>query len=211
MANIFDAINLAMQICWDERYGYHLGGHCASFNDGCDCGGLIFHCLHDAGFPGIPDTSPGVHNMGPYLIQAGFTELPYDRNTFVPQDGDIVTMYNPNVTPHRGHAFFYTENVRAYTDYTAVSNRIANVRHVKVEASENRGHLGPGDSTNGPNGAYWEVWCHAYYNFVNHSSYPNDDMVKVYRIGGTKTNKWMLFQWPENKKRPLPFDPNLLL
>ena len=206
MANIFDAINLAMQICFDERYGYRLGGHCASFNDGCDCGGLIFHCLHAVGFTSIPDISPGVHNMGPYLIQAGFTELPYDRNTFVPQDGDIVTMYNP---PH-GHAFFYTENVRAYTDYTAVSNRIANVRHVKVEASIDRGHPAPGDSTNGPNGAYWEVWCHAYYNFVDHSTYPNDDMVKVYRIGGTKTNKWMFFQWPEHKKRPLPFNPNML-
>lgn len=210
MANIFDAINLAMSICWDERYGYRIGGHCASFNDGVDCGGLVFHCLHAAGFPGIPDTSPGVHNMSPYLIAAGFTELPYDRNTFVPQDGDIITMYNPNVSPHIGHTFFYAENIRAYTDAGADSDHIGNVAHAKVEASQDRGHTAPGDSRKNGTGAYWEVWCHAYYNLVDHSRYPNDSMIKVYRIGGYKTNKWLLFQFDQRKKHPLPFNPNML-
>lgn len=211
MGNVFDAINYAMAICWNENYGYRLGGHAASYTDGVDCGGLVFHCLNRAGFTGIPDTSPGVHNMGPYLVNAGFTELSYDRNTFVPQDGDIFTMYNPNVTPHKGHTFFYTENIRAYTDYTATSDHIGNVQHAKVEASDTRGHEAPGDSRRNGTGAYWEVWCHAYYQLIDHSTYPNDSMVKVYRIGGVKLNKWLLFSWNNNKKRPLPFDPNLLL
>lgn len=211
MANIFDAIDKAMAICWDERYGYNWGGHCASFTDGCDCGGLIFHCLNAVGFPGIPDTSPGVHNMYPYLLNAGFTEVPYNRNTFVPKDGDIITMYNPNVSPHLGHAFFYTEKVRAYTDYTAVSNNIGIVNHVKVEASSDRGHSAPGDSTNGANGAYWEVWVHAYYNLIDHSSYPNDNMVRVFRIDGAhRMPKFLFFSFDEHKKHPLPLPPILL-
>lgn len=211
MPNIFDAIDYAMAICWNENYGYRIGGHAASYNDGTDCCGLVFHCLHQAGFPGIPDTSPGVHNMHPYMINAGFTEIPYDRTTFVPQDGDIITMYNPNVSPHIGHTFFYAENIRAYTDANAYSDHIGNVQHAKVEASDTRGHSGPGDSRRNGTGAYWEVWCHAYNNLIDHSRYPNDSMVKVYRIGGYKSNKWLLFQWPDqHKKHPLPFNPNML-
>jgi hypothetical protein len=148
--------------------------------------------------------------MSPYLIAAGFTELPYDRNTFVPQDGDIITMYNPNVSPHIGHTFFYAENIRAYTDAGADSDHIGNVAHAKVEASQDRGHTAPGDSRKNGTGAYWEVWCHAYYNLVDHSRYPNDSMIKVYRIGGYKTNKWLLFQFDQRKKHPLPFNPNML-
>lgn len=205
MANIFDAIDYAMRICWDEGYGYRIGGHAASYADGVDCGGLVFHCLHLAGF-NIPDTSPGVHNMGPYLISEGFTELAYDRNTFVPQDGDIFTMYNPP----DGHTFFYCENIRAYTDANANSDNIGNVRHAKVEASSTRGHTAQGDSRKNGTGAYWEVWCHAYNNLVDHTTYPQDSMVKVYRIGGVKTNKFMLFQWDQHRKKPLPFNPNWL-
>lgn len=214
MANVFDAINLAMQICWDERYGYNYGGHAASFANGVDCGGLVFHCLHAAGFSGIPDVSPGVRNMASYLINAGFTQLPYDRNTFVPQDGDIFCCFHPDDPEDpgddaHGHTFFYCENIRAYTDPNANSDNIGNVRHAKVEASSTRGHAGQGDSRKNGTGAYWEVWCHAYNSLVDHSRY-NDNDVKVYRIGGTKTNKWMLFQWPDHKKHPLPFNPNML-
>lgn len=206
MANIFDAINLAMQVCWNENYGYRVGGHAASYTDGVDCGGLVFHCLNRAGFTGIPDTSPGVHNMGPYLVNAGFTELTYDSNTFIPQDGDIFTMYNP---PH-GHTFFYCENIRAYTDPNAYSDNIGNVVQAKVEASWNRGHTAPGDSRRNGTGAYWEVWCHAYNELIDRQDYPQDSMVKVYRIGGVKLNKWLLFSWSSNRKHPLLFDPNLL-
>lgn len=214
MANIFDAINYAMQICWDEGYGYRYDGHAASYADGVDCGGLVFHCLHRAGFPGIPDTSPGVRNMANYLINAGFTQLPYDRNTFVPQDGDIFCCFHPNnpddpADNAHGHTFFYCEHIRAYTDANANSDHIGNVAHAKVEASNTRGHAGQGDSRKNGTGAYWEVWCHAYNSLVDHSTY-NDSDVKVYRIGGTKANKWMLFQWPEHKKHPLPFNPNML-
>lgn len=210
MANIFDAIDYAMQICWNENYGYRIGGHAASYNDGVDCGGLVFHCLHRAGFSGIPDTSPGVHNMGPYLVNAGFTELAYDSSTFIPQDGDIFTMYNPNVTPHEGHTFFYCENIRAYTDPNANSDHIGNVQHAKVEASSSHGHTAPGDHRKNGTGAYYEVWCHAYNNLIDRTTYPQDSMVKVYRIGGVKTNKFMLFQWDQRKKHPLPINPEWL-
>ena len=215
MPNIFDAINYAMQICWDERYGYRYSGHAANPNDGVDCGGLVFHCLNRAGFPGIPDTSPGVRNMANYLINAGFTQLPYDRNTFVPQDGDIFCCYHPGdpddpEDERHGHTFFYAENIRAYTDPSAVSANISNVAHAKIEASGTRGRPGPGDSRQNGTGAYNEVWCHAYASIVNHNTYA-DSEVKVYRIGGSRINKWMLFNFQDRKKHPLPFNPNLLI
>lgn len=215
MPNIFDAIDYAMQICWDEGYGYRYGGHAASYSDGVDCGGLVFHCLNRAGFPGIPDASPGVRNMANYLINAGFTQLPYDRNTFVPQDGDIFCCFHPNnpddpADNAHGHTFFYCQNIRAYTDPNANSDNIGNVQHAKVEASSTRGHAGQGDSRKNGTGAYWEVWCHAYNSLVDHSTY-NDNDVKVYRIGGTRFNKYLMFSWDQSKKHPLPFNPNLLL
>lgn len=214
MANIFDAIDYGINICFDERYGYRYSGHAANPNDGVDCGGLVFHCLNRAGFPGIPDTSPGVRNMGPYLIRAGFTELPYDRNTFIPQDGDIFCCFHPDnpddpADNAHGHTFFYAENIRAYTDPNANSNNIGNVAHAKVEASQTHGHKAPGDHRKNGTGAYYEVWAHAYNQLVDHARYL-DSEVKVYRIGGTRVNKWVLFSWQDKKKRPLPFDPNLI-
>lgn len=214
MANIFDAIDYAMQICWNEGYGYRYGGHAASYADGVDCGGLVFHCLHRAGFPGIPDSSPGVRNMASYLINAGFTQLPYDRNTFVPQDGDIFCCFHPDNPDDpeddaHGHTFFYCENIRAYTDANANSDNIGNVAHAKVEASGKRGHPGQGDSRRNGTGAYWEVWCHAYNNLVDHSRYA-DSEVKVYRIGGSRINKWMLFNFQDRKKFHANINPNML-
>lgn len=214
MPNIFDALDYAATICWDERYGYKYGGYCQSFAAGCDCGGLVFHSLNHVGF-NVPNTSPGVRNMGPYLINAGFTQLAYDRNTFIPMDGDIFCCFHPDNPDDpeddaHGHTFYYAENIRAYTDPNANSDNIGIVQHAKVEASNTRGHAAQGDSRKNGTGAYWEVWVHAYNNLVDHSRY-TDSEVKVYRIGGTRFNKYMLFQWPSNKKHPLPFNPNLLL
>lgn len=214
MANIFDAIDYAMQICWDEGYGYRYGGHAASYADGVDCGGLVFHCLNRAGFTGIPDTSPGVRNMHTYLVNAGFTELAYDRNTFAPQDGDIFCCFHPNNPDDpsdnaHGHTFFYCENIRAYTDANANSDNIGNVAHAKVEASSTRGHAGQGDSRKNGTGAYWEVWCHAYNSLVDHSTY-NDSDVKVYRIGGFKNKIPILFTYEDFKKHHSLIYPNML-
>lgn len=173
--SMMQAITLAQQICWDEGYGYRLGGHAASHADGVDCGGLVFHCLHHAGF-NVNDTSPGTRNMVSILSGIGFNILPYDRNTFQPQPGDIFIMN----TTGSGHTFFYMENIPHYSDYSADSDNITNTGACKVEASSSRGHTGQGDSRKNGTGAYWEVWSHAYYNLVDPSTY-QDSEVKVAR------------------------------
>ena len=39
------AIDQAMAICWDEDYGYRLGGMALSYADGVDCSGLVGRVL----------------------------------------------------------------------------------------------------------------------------------------------------------------------
>ena len=73
------AIDQAMAICWDEGYGYRLGGMALSHADGVDCSGLVGRVLHDNGF-GYPSYHVGTINMGPYLIASGFTEYNYSSN-----------------------------------------------------------------------------------------------------------------------------------
>ena len=170
--SMLQAVNLAQQICWDEGYGYRLRGHAASHADGVDCGGLVFHCLHNAGFS-VADTSPGVSNMENILRGIGFTILPYDRLTFLPKPGDIFIM---NTTGH-GHTFFYMEDIPHYSDYNADSTNITSSGPCKVEASSSRGHTGQGDSQKNGTGAYWEVWSHAYWSIVDHSTYADNEVV----------------------------------
>lgn len=168
------ALSLAQQICWDEGYGYRLGGHAASYSDGVDCGGLVFHCLHHAGY-NVADTSPGTSNMGAILRGIGFTEIPYSA-TYVPKHGDIVVM---NTTGH-GHTTFICENIRAYTDPGADSANIGVIPLAKVEASSSRGHTSQGDSKKNGTGAYWEVWCHKYNNLYDPDTYSPSE-VFIYR------------------------------
>ena len=175
------AIDQAMAICWDEGYGYHLGGMAHSYADGVDCSGLVGRVLHDNGF-GYPSYHVGTINMGPALISAGFTEYNY-TSSFQMQSGDIVVMNHLDMTG--GHTFFYVEDIRAYTDYSADSANIGIVHKAKVEASSSRGHTAQGDHRKNGNGAYWEVWCHAYSVLINGYDWTDPgDTVRVYRYPG---------------------------
>lgn len=178
------AIDQAMAICWDEGYGYNLGGMAQSHAAGVDCSGLIGRVLHDNGF-NYPSYHVGTINMGPYLIAAGFTEYNY-TSSFQMQSGDIVVMNHLDMTG--GHTFFYVEDIRAYTDPSADSANIGTVHRAKVEASSTRGHTAQGDHRKNGNGAYWEVWCHAYSVLINGYDWTDPgDTVRVYRYPGGYT------------------------
>ena len=178
------AIDQAMEICWDEGYGYRLGGMALSHADGVDCSGLVGRVLHDNGF-NYPSYHVGTINMGPALISAGFTEHNYTSN-FAMQSGDIVVMNHLDMTG--GHTFFYVEDIRAYTDASADSANIGIVHNAKVEASSTRGHTAQGDHRKNGTGAYWEVWCHAYSVLINGYDWTDPgDSVKVYRYPGGYT------------------------
>lgn len=178
------AIDQAMAICWDEGYGYNLGGMAQSHAAGVDCSGLVGRVLHDNGF-NYPSYHVGTINMGPALIAAGFTEYNY-TSSFQMQSGDIVVMNHLDMTG--GHTFFYVEDIRAYTDPSADSANIGIVHHAKVEASSTRGHTAAGDHRKNGNGAYWEVWCHAYSVLINGYDWTDPgDTVRVYRYPGGYT------------------------
>lgn len=179
--DLYAAINQAMEICWDEGYGYNLGGMAQSHAAGVDCSGLVGRVLHDNGF-NYPAYHVGTINMGAALIAAGFTEYQYTNN-FAMQSGDIVVMNHLDMSG--GHTFFYVEDIRAYTDPSADSANIGIVHKAKVEASSTRGHTTPGDHRKNGNGAYWEVWTHAYSVLINGYDWTDPgDSVKVYRYPG---------------------------
>ena len=178
------AIDQAMAICWDEGYGYNLGGMAQSHAAGVDCSGLVGRVLHDNGF-NYPSYHVGTINMGPALIAAGFTEYNYN-SSFQMQSGDIVVMNHLDMSG--GHTFFYVEDIRAYTDPSADSANIGIVHKAKVEASSTRGHTAAGDHRKNGNGAYWEVWCHAYSVLINGYDWTDPgDTVRVYRYPGGYT------------------------
>lgn len=180
--NLTAAIDQAMAICWNEGYGYNMGGMAHSYSEGVDCSGLVGRVLSDNGF-NYPSYHVGTINMGPALINAGFTELQYTGSSFVPVSGDIFVMNHLDMTG--GHTFFYVEDIRAYTDYNADSANIGIVHRAKVEASSSRGHTAQGDHKKNGTGAYWEVWCHAYYQLVTGYDWTDPgDSVKVYRYPG---------------------------
>jgi len=179
--DLTSAIDQAMSICWDEGYGYNLGGMAESHAAGVDCSGLIGRVLHDNGF-NYPSYHVGTINMGPALITAGFTEYNYN-SSFQMQSGDIVVMNHLDMTG--GHTFFYVEDIRAYTDPSADSPNIGTVHRAKVEASSTRGHTAAGDHRKNGNGAYWEVWAHAYSVLINGYDWTDPgDTVRVYRYPG---------------------------
>ena len=191
MPSLQAALNQAMSICWDESIGYNLGGMAHSSADGVDCSGLVGRCLSDAGGFNYPTYHVGTINMKPALISAGFTIIPVNSLTWLNQNiqhGDIVVMNHLDMTG--GHTFFYAENITAYTDASADSAATAIIPKAKVEASSSRGHTAPGDSKKDGTGAYWEVWCHAYYQLV--SGYdptdPNDE-IYVARYGDNSSSE----------------------
>ena len=173
------ALSLAQQICWDEGYGYRLGGHAASYADGVDCGGLVFHCLHHAGY-NVADTSPGVSNMPNILTNIGFVGTQYSGNVSDLKHGDIITMVHwsgSQVTD--GHTCFICENINAYVNgdwgWQHCNSIVGNCALAKVEASGTRGHTGQGDHDNGL-GAYTEVWCHTFNNVYDPNKYDPSDV-----------------------------------
>lgn len=180
MAKMDDAIQLAQDICWDEGYGYRLSGHAASHADGVDCGGLVFHCLHAAGYTSIPDTSPGVRYMASYLSAAGFTSMAYSGNLSDLQHGDIVTClhYNSGGSLEHGHTFFLAEKINAYVNgasgHTYCDGTTGICRYAKVEASYDW-DPDPGDQDNG-HGCHPEVWCHAFGNLYDPDTYTQSDI-----------------------------------
>lgn len=168
--------------CWDESHGY------SPLTDGTDhmgypnfdCSGLVGRCLHEAGYL-YPSTHVGTINMKTNLIIAGFQIIPVTSVSQVPQSGDIVVMNHLNMTG--GHTFLFMENILAYTDPTATSNNTGIVSRAKVEASSKRGRpdTEAGDTTNGTNGAYWQVWCHAYASGSLYYGYdPTDPIDEIY-------------------------------
>lgn len=197
------AIDQAMEICWDEGFGYNLGGMAQSHAAGVDCSGLIGRVLHDNGF-NYPSYHVGTINMGPYLIAAGFTEYNY-TSSFQMQSGDLVVMNHLDMTG--GHTFFYVEDVFGYTNSSGRTASTGIVHRAKVEASSSRtsgysyangdpgtipgdvnNPSGPGDKPRNGVGAYWEVWCHAYSVLINGYDWTDPgDTVRVYRYPGGYT------------------------
>ena len=176
MAMMDDALALAQSICWDEGYGYRISGHAASHADGVDCGGLVFHCLHAAGY-NVADTSPGVSNMPSILTNIGFVGTQYSGNVSDLQHGDIITMVHwegSEVTD--GHTCFIARNVNAYADYTANSDYQEVVDICKVEASWHHDHTAQGDHRKNGTGAYYEVWCHKFYQVYDPDKYDPSDV-----------------------------------
>ena len=176
MAKMDDALSLAQSICWDEGYGYRLGGHAASHSDGVDCGGLVFHCLHNAGY-NVADTSPGVSNMPSILTNIGFVGTQYSGNVSDLEHGDIITMVHWSGSQVvAGHTCFIAKGINAYTDYSADTDTTGIIPICKVEASSSRGHTADGDSRKNGTGAYWEVWCHAFYRIYDPDTYDASDV-----------------------------------
>ena len=171
MAMMDTALALAQSICWDEGYGYREGGHAASYADGVDCGGLVFHCLNYAGYS-VADTSPGVRYMNGILSGIGFNVFQYDGNLDSLHHGDIITMvhYEGGVVI-AGHTTFICRNINAYTDPSANSDATAVIPLAKVEGSSTRGHTTQGDHRRNGTGAYWEVWCHAFNELYDQGTY----------------------------------------
>lgn len=177
--NMQQALSLAQQICWDEGYGYRIGGHAASYADGVDCGGLIFHCLNAAGYS-VADTSPGVHNMPAILTSIGFVGTQYSGNVSDLKHGDIITMVHYSggqVTA--GHTCFIARDIPAYIHgdwgWSLCDGVVGNCSLAKVEASDVHNHPEDGDQDNG-HGAHTEVWCHKPAFIYESSTYDPTDV-----------------------------------
>ena len=194
MPNLRAAIQQGMDICWDEGYGYNLGGMARSYAEGVDCSGFIGRCLSDAGEFNYPSYHVGTINMKQPLIDAGFTIIPVTSLSQMPINGDIVVMNHLDMTG--GHTFFYMEDIQAYTDPNAYSDNVGLVHNVKVEASSTRGHITQGDHRKNGTGAYWEVWVHAYSSLYTEydPSDPNDEIYIARWPGGLSIDDLLLWK-----------------
>lgn len=194
MPNLRAAIQQGINICWDEGYGYNLGGMARSYAEGVDCSGFVGRCLSDAGGFNYPSYHVGTINMKTPLQNAGFTIIPVTSLSQMPNPGDIVVMNHLDMTG--GHTFFYMEDIQAYTDPNAYSDTVGLVHNVKVEASSSRGHTTQGDHRRDGTGAYWEVWVHAYHSLYTEydPSDPNDEIYIARWPGGLTGNDIFFFK-----------------
>jgi len=194
MPNLRAAIQQGIDICWDEGYGYNLGGMARSYAEGVDCSGFIGRCLSDAGGFNYPSYHVGTINMKTPLQNAGFTIIPVTSLSQMPEPGDIVVMNHLDMTG--GHTFFYMEDIQAYTDPGAYSDNVGLVHNVKVEASSTRGHTTQGDHRRDGTGAYWEVWVHAYYSLYTEydPDDPNDEIYIARWPGGLSIDDLLLWK-----------------
>lgn len=177
------ALSLAQAYTWDQSHGYVLGG--MGYPD-FDCSGFVGRCLNEAGF-NYPAFHVGTWDMTSLganrLVQAGFTELRHtSSNPITLQDGDIVVLNHTLTTG--GHCFFYAENILAYVDPEADSDRVELCSRAKIEASWDREHSDSGDHKKDGTGAYWEVWTHNFYDPYYGGYDPTDpnDYINVYRL-----------------------------
>ena len=159
------AIDEAMRMTWDQSIGYTFGGDGNPDSNGYDCSAFVIRSLYRAGYD-VPSHRVGTAYLKPVLINAGFNIIPATSQNPDLEPGDILvyTHYSDlaHKHPDRGHTKFYAEDVLAYTDSSANSDHTGIVHKVFIEAASSRGHKGPGDSRKNGNGAYWEVWTHAY-------------------------------------------------
>ena len=196
--NLRAAIQQAQAICWNESYGYNMGGMARSYADGVDCSGLIGRVLHDNGF-NYPAYHVGTIDMVSNPVSstnamgnAGFQIIAPDSNNPTLKPGDIVVMNHLDMTG--GHTFIYMENILAYTDPGADSAATGIVQHVKVEASSSRGETAPGDHRKNGTGAYWEVWVHAYASlWYGYNINDPNDHIRICRWPGGLEGAKMLF------------------
>jgi cell wall-associated NlpC family hydrolase len=183
--NLSDFISRAQAYCWDESHGYTIGG--MGYPD-FDCSGFIGRCLYEAGFD-YPSYHIGTMNMDDNpmssmntLGAAGFQLIHVTDLNNMPalKHGDIFVLnsYTSDWQANGGHTFIYCEDIPAYVDYAAYSDVVATIPHAKVEASSSRGETSPGDHRRDGTGAYWEVWCHAYWELVTGYSFtdPGDEI-----------------------------------
>lgn len=194
MPNLSAAIQQGIDICWDEGYGYNLGGMARSYAEGVDCSGFIGRCLSDAGGFNYPSYHVGTINMKTPLQTAGFIIIPVTSLSQMPNPGDIVVMNHLDLTG--GHTFFYMEDIQAYTDPNAYSDNVGLVHNVKVEASSTRGHTTQGDHRRDGTGAYWEVWVHAYHSLYTEydPDDPNDEIYIARWPGGLSIDDLLLWK-----------------
>lgn len=201
MPSITDYLSRAMAYCWDESHGY------SQTNDGMgnpdfDCSGLVGRCLYEAGF-NYPSYHVGTMNMDDNPMSsmnalggAGFQLIHVtDLNNIPPlKHGDIIVenSYSLDWQANGGHTFIYAEDIRAYTDPTALSDNIGIVSQAKVEASSSRGHTSAGDSRCNGTGAYWEVWCHAYSQLISSYYDPQSTQYHNYVTIARIDDEW----WP---------------
>lgn len=191
--DLIGALTYGQSICWNESVGYSQTTRL--MNPNVDCSSFIWYCLYNNGFD-VGQSPWYTGDMDTRLINAGFTEIPYD-SSYTPVNGDIL-MYHEvdplDPTQYNGHTFFYGENYLGYvgTDWQIATGTTGILAQCKIEASGTHNHPEDGDQDNGF-GAHTEVWVHAY----NSLTYGN--------------HNWRVFRWGQTPPTPTGSIPAWLI